>query len=88
MDKIYALIKNNKVENTIVAEQNFIDSIQNQYDYCIRIDQIDTPCKWIKDNEQDVFENPNDETWTYVPGIQRPSIGRSYDGSNFSEPQE
>jgi len=91
---IYALIKNNVVENTIVADEIFINNISSQYDFCIRIDNISTPNLWTKDGEQDLFEQPmidevtSDPTWTLVPGIRQPGVGWSYSGSNFSEPQE
>ena len=35
----YALINNNNVENTIVADQEFIDSISNQYQHIESLDQ-------------------------------------------------
>lgn len=37
---VYALIKNGIVENTIVADANFINLIQSNWDYCIRIDNL------------------------------------------------
>lgn len=38
---IYALIKNGIIENTIVADANFISIIENNWDSCIRIDELD-----------------------------------------------
>ena len=35
----YALINNNKVENIIVADQEFIDDISNQYQHIESLDQ-------------------------------------------------
>lgn len=40
MEKIFALVKQGKVENTIVADEAFIALIQGQYDHCIRIDNL------------------------------------------------
>lgn len=37
---IFALIKNGVVENTIVADASFILSIQNNWDFCICIDEM------------------------------------------------
>jgi hypothetical protein len=37
---IYALINNNVVVNTIVADEAFVQSIEEQYQYVVRIDQL------------------------------------------------
>lgn len=37
----YALIRSGVVVSRIVADANFISSIQSQYDHCIRVDQLD-----------------------------------------------
>lgn len=58
MEKIFALIKNGVVVNTIVADDDFIDQIEDQYDHCVDTSDM----------------------------IQRPPIGWSYDGSNFTPP--
>jgi hypothetical protein len=50
---VYALIKDGVVKNTIVADADFIATIQDQWDYCIRIDQLDPqPSQlWLYDGE-------------------------------------
>jgi len=58
MDKVYALIKDGIVVNTIVAEPEFIHIIESQWDACIRIDNIATPDKWTKNGEQDQYSLP------------------------------
>jgi hypothetical protein len=37
----YALIKSGIVENTIIADEAFIDHISSQYDHVIRIDELE-----------------------------------------------
>lgn len=56
---VYALIKNGIIENTIVADSNFISTIQSQWDACVRIDELETQpgIGWEYDGE--VFTNPN-----------------------------
>lgn len=34
---IFALIKDGFVQNTIVADQDFIDGVKDQYDACVEI---------------------------------------------------
>lgn len=50
---IFALIKNGIIMNCIVADQGFIDLISSQWDYCIRIDEIDPRpgINWTYDGE-------------------------------------
>jgi hypothetical protein len=57
----FALIKNNVVINIIVADQNFIDLISNQYDACVRVDNLEVrpSINWIYENGQ--FQDPNVE---------------------------
>jgi hypothetical protein len=64
--KIYALIKNNIVENTIVAEESFISLISNQYDSCVRIDNIIPAQKyWSKEGEENLMTQPmTQEYWS------------------------
>lgn len=38
---IWALIKNGVVENTIIADQDFIDQISSQWEHCVRIDEME-----------------------------------------------
>ena len=38
---IYALIKDGMVQNTIIADQDFIDSISSDWDHCVRVDEMD-----------------------------------------------
>jgi len=38
---IFALIKNGIVENTIVAELSFIGHIASQWDFIIRVDELE-----------------------------------------------
>ena len=38
---IWALIKNGKVENTIIADQNFIDQIAADWDLCVPVDELE-----------------------------------------------
>jgi len=38
---VFALIQNGLVENVIVADANFISGISGQWQYCVRIDQLD-----------------------------------------------
>lgn len=54
MEKVYALIKNGIVENTIVAEASFIALIEGQYDSCVRIDELDVKpgIGWSYDGER------------------------------------
>jgi len=51
---IYAIIKNGLVVNTIIADESFAAAIKNEYDFVIRVDQLD-PQPGL--------------TWTYVDGI-------------------
>jgi hypothetical protein len=37
---IFALVKDNVVVNTIVADQNFVNLIISQYDHVVRIDNL------------------------------------------------
>ena len=41
METIYALINAGVVENTIVADTNFISGIENNWDACVQIDGLD-----------------------------------------------
>lgn len=54
---IWALIKNGKVENTIIADQDFIDRISSQWDQCIRIDEMERMpgVGWDHDGSSFVF---------------------------------
>jgi hypothetical protein len=59
----YALINNNKVENIIVADQEFIDAISNQYQHIESLDQpgehnIGVGWSW---NQNDGFYAPEPE---------------------------
>ena len=39
---LFALVKNNTVQNIIVADQDFIKNfMQSQYDYCVEYQQTD-----------------------------------------------
>lgn len=38
---VYALIKDGKVENMIVADEAFISKIQAQWEHCVRVDNLD-----------------------------------------------
>lgn len=55
---IYACILNGVVENTIVADPEFVERIASQWDHVIRIDQLDPQpgMGWLYDGE--VFTNP------------------------------
>jgi hypothetical protein len=57
---VYALIKNGVVENTIVADANFISLINSQWDNCIRIDELEIVpgIGWTHDGS--VFTNPEE----------------------------
>lgn len=37
---IYALIKDNTIKNEIIADETFIDVIKNNWDFIIRIDEL------------------------------------------------
>lgn len=56
---VFACVKNGIVENTIVADQNFADSIAAQYDFVIRVDNL----------------NPQPGIgWTYIDGEFSPPV--------------
>jgi hypothetical protein len=38
---IYALVKNGVIENTIVADESFVSLIQPDWDFVLRIDQME-----------------------------------------------
>jgi hypothetical protein len=58
MEKIFALIKNGVVENTIVADEVFAAAIAAQYDFVIRVDELDPRpgIGWLYDGEN--FSQP------------------------------
>lgn len=56
---IYALIKDGKVVNTIVADAEFVTLISSQYDECIRIDELPEVPGIGWEYIDSVFTNPN-----------------------------
>lgn len=68
---IYALIKNNTVENIIVADEAFVSSLSGQYDH---IEALDTPEEqkvagpgWLYDPETGKFSEPEFEIPEVLP---------------------
>lgn len=60
MYKNFALIKDGKIKNIIVADEAFIALIQNEWDYCIEIvGELDVPSiGWSYDGQN--FSKPLD----------------------------
>jgi hypothetical protein len=86
----YALVKDGIIQNVIVCEPEFLSNIQSNWDYCVRVDEIFKPAKWVRGEEEVYLLPPIEELeqWTYDPGQEEPAIGWSYDGTNFSKPIE
>jgi len=61
----YLLIKNNKVENIIIADPSFIATIESDYDFCMLSDDLISPDKWTKTAETDAYVQPMTiESWS------------------------
>lgn len=54
----YALIKNNKVKNIIVANENFINSIKSDYDHIEKVDAVQAGPGWGYDPTTKTFKEP------------------------------
>ena len=54
----YALIKNNKVENIIVADESFINSIKSDYDHIEKVDAVQVGPGWGYDLTTKTFKEP------------------------------
>ena len=54
----YALIKNDKVENVIVADEEFINFIKSNYDYIENVDAVLTGPGWNYDPITKTFDEP------------------------------
>lgn len=58
---IFALVNENVVQNMIIAEQEFIDSISSEWQFCIDVTEMENqPCiGWSYDSVNDLFIDPN-----------------------------
>lgn len=58
---VYAMIKDGVVENTIVADSEFVATQEENYDACVRIDEMETVpgVGWLYNEGE--FTNPDGE---------------------------
>lgn len=70
MDKIWLLIKDNKVVNVIIGSSSSISKLMNRYDYILQCDgcgDVRPSPGFLFDVEQNKFTNPNDENdWMII----------------------
>lgn len=58
---VFALIENGIVTNTIIADNAFVSSIENNFDHIVQIDELDPrpSISWTYDENTEQFTDPS-----------------------------